>query len=311
MAYSPKTWKNDKSGKTPILAEDLNHMENGIANAVETDSVARVSNVVSRNKAGLKEIAWIQSMDYINTTSNGVKYKAKVGQYAGFNLILSKSLEIGKEYTLSFKNSCNYNVQFTLVRTMDIWQDDYNNGYDKSHIIEANTTYSFSFTATTNIVGIMFMCSTNSNADTNERSIDNIQLDEGSTATPCVPYLNLEEVQKKLLMEPINISFNEEYVYSSDLNYICFKIGNIVFLNIHAIAFKKDIPHGAIIISNLPKAASDIIAYLYGGLNAKGDTSRVTINTNGNMNIHYGSPLYYGDSASNQYSTTIIYKTTD
>mgnify|MGYP003223329511 CR=1 FL=1 len=309
--YSPKTWKDDEIGETPILAEDLNHMENGIASAIETDSVARVSNVVSKNKAGLKEIAWLQSMDYINTTSNGVKYKAKAEQYAGFNLILSKSLEIGKEYTISFKNNSSDNVSFTLTKTQNSWQPDYEAGYDKQHILDSNSSYTFTFTAETNIIGIMFMCSTNSNADTNERIVTDIQLDEGSTATPCVPYLNLEEVQKKLLMEPINISFNEEYVYSSDLNYICFKIGNIVFLNIHAIAFKKDIPHGAIIISNLPKAASDIIAYLYGGLNAKGDTSRVTINTNGNMNIHYGSPLYYGDSASNQYSTTIIYKTTD
>lgn len=197
MAYQKQTWNNDPSGETPITAERLNHIEDGIANAVETDSVARVTNVVSRNKAGLKEIAWLQFMDYINITSNGVKYKAKAEEYAGFNLILSKSLEIGKEYTLSFKNSCNYNVQFTLVRTMDAWQDDYNNGYDKSHIIEANTTCSFSFTATTNIVGIMFMCSTNSNADTSERSIVNMQLDEGSVATEYTPYLNLEELQEK------------------------------------------------------------------------------------------------------------------
>lgn len=311
MAYSPKVWKDDEIGETPIRAEDLNHIENGIASAVETDSVARVSNVVSRNKAGLKEIAWLQSMDYINTTSNGVKYKAKVGQYAGFNLILNKSLEIGKEYTISFKNSSSDNITFSITKTNTGWQNDYDNAYVQSHSMEVNASYSYTFTAASNIVGIMFICSVTDTADTNERNIIDIQVEEGSTAKSYVPYLNLEEVQKKLLMEPINISFNEEYVYSSDLNYICFKIGNIVFLNIHAIAFKKDIPHGAIIISNLPKAASDIIAYLYGGLNAKGDTSRVTINTNGNMNIHYGSPLYYGDSASNQYSTTIIYKTTD
>lgn len=292
---------------TPLTAARIN----GLLNGEESMGNISVENVASRNKAGLKEIAWLQSMDYINTTSNGVKYKAKAEQFAGFNLILSKSLEIGKEYIISFKNNSSDNVSFTLTKTQNSWQADYEAGYDKQHILDSNSSYTFTFTAETNILGIMFMCSTTNNADTNERNIIDIQVEEGSTATSYVPYLNLEEVQEKLLMEPINISFNEEYVYSSDLNYICFKIGNIVFLNIHAIAFKKDIPHGAIIISNLPKAASDIIAYLYGGLNAKGDTSRVTINTNGNMNIHYGSPLYYGDSASNQYSTTIIYKTTD
>lgn len=292
---------------TPLTAARIN----GLLNGEESMGNISVENIVSRNKAGLKEIAWLQSMDYINTTSNGVKYKAKAEQFAGFNLILSKSLEIGKEYIISFKNNSSDNVSFTLTKTQNSWQADYEAGYDKQHILDSNSSYTFTFTAETNILGIMFMCSTTNNADTNERNIIDIQVEESSTATSYVPYLNLEEVQEKLLMEPINISFNEEYVYSSDLNYICFKIGNIVFLNIHAIAFKKDIPHGAIIISNLPKAASDIIAYLYGGLNAKGDTSRVTINTNGNMNIHYGSPLYYGDSASNQYSTTIIYKTTD
>lgn len=310
--YSPKTWKDDEIGETPILAEDLNHMENGIANAVETDSVARVSNVVSRNKAGLKEIAWIQSMDYINTTSNGVKYKAKVEQYAGFNLILSKSLEIGKEYTLSFKNSCNYNVQFTLVRTMDIWQDDYNNGYDKSHIIEANTTYSFSFTATTNIVGIMFMCSTNSNADTNERSIVNIQLDEGSVATEYTPYLNLQELQENIFnVNPINLTFNEDYVYATDLQYDCFKIGKIVFFNIHTIAFKQIPTNGTVIIYGLPKMTNGIIFYFFGGNSAKGDTFRAFASQDGNVNIHYGEPSYFGNSSSNQYSCFLTYITNE
>lgn len=309
--YSPKTWKDDEIGQTPILAEDLNHMENGIASAVETDSVARVSNVVSKNKAGLKEIAWLQSMDYINTTSNGVKYKAKAEQFAGFNLILSKSLEIGKEYIISFKNNSSDNVSFTLSKTQVSWQPDYEAGYDKQHILDSNSSYTFTFTAETNIIGIMFMCSTTNNADTNERNIIDIQVEEGSTATSYVPYLNLEEVQEKLLMKPINISINEEYVYSSDLNYICFRIGNMVFLNICTIAFKKEVPHSATIISNLPKTANDVAAYLYGGLTAKGDTARVIINASGNMNVHYGSPSYYGDSSNNQYGTTIIYETID
>lgn len=33
MAYNQKTWKDNKSGKTPIKAADLNRMEQGIADA--------------------------------------------------------------------------------------------------------------------------------------------------------------------------------------------------------------------------------------------------------------------------------------
>lgn len=179
---------------TPLTAARIN----GLLNGEESMGNISVENIVSRNKAGLKEIAWLQSMDYINTTSNGVKYKAKAEQFAGFNLILSKSLEIGKEYTISFKNNSSDNVSFTLTKTQNSWQADYEAGYDKQHILDSNSSYTFTFTAETNIIGIMFMCSTNSNADTNERIVTDIQVEEGSTATSYVPYLNLEEVQEKL-----------------------------------------------------------------------------------------------------------------
>lgn len=197
MAYQKQTWEDLPSTNTPITVERLNHMEEGIANAVETDSVARVTNVVSRNKAGLKEIAWLQSMDYINTTSNGIKYKSKAEQYAGFNLTLSKSLEIGKEYTLSFKNNSSDKIIFSIVKSNNGWQNDYDNAYVTSLHIDGNTSYSYTFTALTNIIGIMIMCSTSSNADINERNIIDIQLEEGSTSTPYTPYLNMQELQEK------------------------------------------------------------------------------------------------------------------
>ena len=49
MAYEKTVWKNNEAPK--INATNLNKMENGIANAVATDSIARVNNVVSRNLA--------------------------------------------------------------------------------------------------------------------------------------------------------------------------------------------------------------------------------------------------------------------
>ena len=33
--FVPKTWKNGKTGKTPIVAEDLNRMEDGINKCVK------------------------------------------------------------------------------------------------------------------------------------------------------------------------------------------------------------------------------------------------------------------------------------
>lgn len=35
MAFIQKTWKDDKTGKTPIKASELNRMEQGIANTLE------------------------------------------------------------------------------------------------------------------------------------------------------------------------------------------------------------------------------------------------------------------------------------
>ena len=101
------------------------------------------------------------------------------------------------EYIISFKNNSSDNVSFTLTKTQNSWQADYEAGYDKQHILDSNSSYTFTFTAETNILGIMFMCSTTNNADTNERNIIDIQLEEGSTATSYVPYLNLEELQEK------------------------------------------------------------------------------------------------------------------
>ena len=51
MAYEKTVWKNNEAPK--INATNLNKMENGIANAVATDSIARLDNVVSRNLLNL------------------------------------------------------------------------------------------------------------------------------------------------------------------------------------------------------------------------------------------------------------------
>lgn len=247
--YAGRTYKINgdySTGELILSAEDI---------TVNTFSDISVENVVSRNKAGLKEIAWMQSIDYINTTSNGVKYKAKAEQYAGFNLILNKSLEIGKEYTISFKNSSSDNITFGITKTNTGWQNDYDNSYIKSHSVNANASYSYTFTAVSNIVGIMFICSIVDTADTNERNIIDIQVEEGPTATSYVPYLNLEELQEKtndtgwIELSLINGATSIE----NDRKLSYRKIGNIVYLS------------GTIIPPETASSSAVIIAYLPSG----------------------------------------------
>lgn len=109
-----------------------------------------------------------------------------------------------------------------------------------------------------------------------------------------------------------NLTFSDEYVYSSDLSYICFKIGKLVCVNINVIAFKTTIPNGALIISGLPIAKTPYLAYsIQGARGATDDSARVIMNELGELHIHYGSPSQYGDSANKQYTCTFFYEAVD
>lgn len=109
--------------------------------------------------------------------------------------------------------------------------------------------------------------------------------------------------------QSIQLTFNEEYVYSSDLGYMCFKIGNLVFLNIYTIAFKKEVPNFTWLIEGLPKTNTYPIFYLNGGCTASGTTARCSITEQGRAQTFWGAPTSYGDSANKQYYGTIIYRT--
>jgi hypothetical protein len=114
------------------------------------------------------------------------------------------------------------------------------------------------------------------------------------------------------IAKPITLNFNEEYVYSTDLSYICFKIGKMVFVNINIISFKSLIPNGTVIISGLPLNIKKYDAYqLVGGRGASDDCARVVLNDTGGLQIHYGSPNKYGDSANKQYTCTFMYITSE
>ena len=122
---------------------------------------------------------------------------------------------------------------------------------------------------------------------------------------------SLEDI---LNIETISLYVNEDYVYLSDLQYMCVKIGKLVILNIRTLAFKQEIPNYQEIIYGLPKPSEYTIVYLYGGNGASGATMRLGISDNGNSGViktHWSPSPIYGDSANNQYGGTIIYKTNE
>ena len=123
---------------------------------------------------------------------------------------------------------------------------------------------------------------------------------------------NKEKLSDILNTESRILTFNEEYVYSTDLEYYCLKIGKVVFLNIRTIAFKKGFEEtGTQFISGLPKPSAYLVFYLYGGMEASGTALRCAITPEGIIVNHYSSPTSVGNSASRQYGGTLIYLTTD
>lgn len=116
---------------------------------------------------------------------------------------------------------------------------------------------------------------------------------------------------KLLKTKNINLTINTDYVYSTDLDYNCMKIGNVVFLSINTIAFKVgDIPNAGVLLSNLPKPSKGHVFYL-APRHANIENFRVSINQNGQLVKHYSVNPEYGDSSNNQYNGSIIYFTND
>lgn len=197
MAYQKQAWNNDPSGETPITAERLNHMEDGIANAVGTDSVARVSNVVSKNLFNLNAISiggldengaiidsssvTINNLDIsqgiINFTANA--WRGIISDFikvdSGSALILSG--------TFSADNYFYRVVSYNANKEFISFFDDF---YTMPHNISIPDGVSY--------IRILL----GRGAEAGSISFNGLQLEEGSTATSYVPYLNLEEVQEKL-----------------------------------------------------------------------------------------------------------------
>ena len=110
-------------------------------------------------------------------------------------------------------------------------------------------------------------------------------------------------------IQPISLTIDTNYVYSSDWNYSCFKIGKMVILNIHSIAFISEMDNYVQFIYGLPKPVNYKTFYLMGGNGASGSTARCGLREDGSIQTHWGSPTQFGDSANKQYEGTIVYET--
>jgi hypothetical protein len=157
---------------------------------------------------------------------------------------------------------------------------------------------------------------------------NDIQLERGDKATTYEPYvdktiytrnnddtyeemINISAVND-LIPQRIYPTFNHDYVYSTDLQYHCYKVGKMVFFNIHTIAFKQEATHGVVFIHNLPKANEHVIWYLKGGNGGDGTPVRCAVNPMGEVMIHYGSTGgIYGESANKQFTGIVIYETNE
>lgn len=290
---------NNKADATdiPTKTSDLTNDSGFITSSyhddtkVDKDSIARVNNVVSKNKFNMYNLNPFTSAN-ITYSGNSFTVTGKVGENKAANYIIT--LQPG-----------TYILSGTVTGTADFVEFYRNGTWDGT--INLNTP--FTLNETTELM-MYFYGSTMSNTTTATSTFTNIQLQDGTTATDYAPYLNLKEVMP-LLPKTLLMAVNEEYVYTTDLSYMVVRIGKIAILNIRTIGFKSAVPHGGKIIYGLPPIKNNEIFYLYGGFTAKGDTMRVALTTDGNVNVHYGSNAYYGNSSNAQYGGTLIYETTD
>lgn len=187
MAYNPKTWKNDKSGKTPIKASDLNHMEQGIANAVEKNTDAVLTNVVSKNLANIEDVK-VSGVNSITRTIYNVKPNTK------YTFSLKKSRISG--VTISSTTIWGIYRIFCLDSTgVQLSQQD---GTTAALGSGASAKYNIKFTTPANTSYVVVRLD-NNNGDTNVNTlVSEIQLEEGEVASDFTTHLNLQETDNNV-----------------------------------------------------------------------------------------------------------------
>lgn len=169
MAYNPKTWKDNKTGGTPIKASDLNRMEQGIANAVEKNSDAVLTNIVSRNlfnkNEGIVQNSNIDAAGTISTNATTFYQKTYI------------SVKPNTKYTVSSANNAMYRIaEYDNSKTF----------IKRTYNASASTKYTIVTSSTTKFIRL---------AIDNSVNIDTVMFAEGDD-TNYTPYLNLQELQE-------------------------------------------------------------------------------------------------------------------
>lgn len=194
MAYEKTVWKNNEAPK--INATNLNKIENGIANAVETDSVARLNNVVSRNLFNLNAISiggLGDSGELIDTSSvtiNNFDVSQGIISFTAnpWRGIISDFIKVENGDTFTLNATLNADSYFFRIV-----------GYDENKTFKSFFDDFYTFPHNINVPnGVSYIkIHLERGAEAGSINISSLQLEEGSTATPYTPYLNLEELQEK------------------------------------------------------------------------------------------------------------------
>lgn len=197
MAYTKTNWQDLPNTTTPITATRLNNMESGIENndkrlngtipagEMIVDSI-RSKNMFNKNSMVYSDRGFLP----FDTSST------KIGDYGGSGtyILLIKLVE-GKTYTISKMAAGRFRAGFTNTPTPALNVD----GVITSRTSNNDTGTSITFTVPTG--SPYFVCnfySSDQTADVNagySNILNSIQIEEGSQATPYMPYQNLDGME--------------------------------------------------------------------------------------------------------------------
>lgn len=290
MAYEKTVWKNNEAPK--INATNLNKMENGIANAVETDSIARVNNVVSRNMLNLN--------GFSTQTINGVTFTKNKDNSITINGTATSGFSVNFVKLKIKAGTYHLALNETVSNDFYIYDYDTNTG-----IISNNSTA----TLTQDYNNVGFDTWINSGTTFNNITIYP-QLEEGSTATPYTPYLNMQELEKNSIIN--NYSTGEQVIGKWIDGKPLYRkvIQPVIIIGVNATV---SVPHG---ISNLSQVLKVDATFFWSNKTYpfpaiyEDLSKQVAINYIDSTNVYIKS---FGENWSTQITTIILEytKTTD
>ena len=192
FAYTKKEWKDLPSKDTPILAADLNNIENQLQtntndiNALNTNLNKIEDGIETNNKklSGEEVIGNIvvdsirtKNMFDKNNVINGYRFGSDGALYADSSYSATSYIEVKPSTTYTYARPATGGSQCICLY-------DSNKTFISRTLFSEAGTYTFTTTSTTKYVRIAEMTSGLS---------ANIQLEEGSTATTYSPYQNLDK----------------------------------------------------------------------------------------------------------------------